>query len=63
VPPAIDSEANRSEDVHPLIDARLTAQAAGGEKAVGKQDQDGAGPADDLDRDLLSAQAASLLST
>jgi hypothetical protein len=63
MPPSIDGETNRSENVHPLIDARLTSETAGGQQAISEEDQDRAGPADDLDRDLLRAQAASLRST
>jgi hypothetical protein len=63
MPPAVDGKADRSEHVHPLVDPRLPGEAPGREQAVSEQNQRSAGPAGDLDRDLLSAQAASLLST
>lgn len=63
MPPAIDGEADRSEHVHPLIHPRLAGEAANRQQQVRKQDQYSAGPSGDLDRELLRAQAASLLST
>jgi hypothetical protein len=63
VPPAVDGEADCSENVHPLIDGRLAGEPPDRQKQIGKQDQRRAGPTGDFDRDLLSAQAASLLST
>lgn len=63
MPPAVDREADRSENIHPLVKAGLAGEAPRRQQRISKQDQDGAGPADDLDEDLLSAQAASLLST
>jgi len=63
VPPAVDGESDRAEDVHPLIDGRLAGEPPDRQKQIGKQDQCSAGPSGDFDCDLLTAQAASLLST
>jgi hypothetical protein len=63
MPPSVDGESDRSEHVHPLINARLTSQTTGGQQAISEQDQRRTGPSGDFDGDLLRAQAASLLST
>ena len=63
MPPAVDHEARRSDDIHRLVGQRLAGQFAGGEQQIGKQDQRGPGPTGDFNRDFNSAQAASLRST
>jgi len=63
MPPAVDDEAGGARDVHPLIHARLAAEPARRQQPIGREDQKRACPADDLDRELYRAQAASLRST
>lgn len=63
MPPAVDDEAGRASDVHRLIDDRLAGEPAHRQQEIGKQDEQGAGPAGGLDRELDGGQAASLLST
>jgi hypothetical protein len=63
VPQAVDDEAGGADDVDPLIEGGLAGQPAERKQGVGEQDQQGANPAGDLDRDLGPAQAASFLRT
>ncbi|HEX8840541.1 MAG TPA: hypothetical protein VF750_08755 [Sphingomicrobium sp.] len=61
--PAVHNKTGGTDDVDTLVDERLARQPTCREQQVGEQDQQGAGPADDLDGDLDRAQAASLRST
>ena len=61
--PAVDDEASRPGDVHPLVQRRPAIDLAHRQQKIGAKDQKRAGPADDLDQDLFGAQAASLRST
>ncbi len=64
MPPAVDHEPRRADDVHRLIGDRLAAELARRYQKVGEQDQQRAGPAGDFDGDLDRAQeAASFRST
>jgi len=63
MPPAVYDEACRARDVHALVDERLARQPSGRQEQIGKQDQQGSGPAGDLDREFDGAQAASLRRT
>jgi len=63
VPPAVDHEARRSDDIHPLVDQRLARQPARRKQQVSEQDERGPDPAGDFDGELGAGQAASLLST
>lgn len=61
--PAIDHEAGRPGDVHPLVEPRAAGQPPERQEQIGRQDQPRPGPAGELDEDQFQAQAASLLST
>jgi hypothetical protein len=63
VPPAVDDEAGGADDVHPLVDRRLAGQAAHRQQEIGREDEQSARPAGNLDQESERAQAASFLST
>ncbi len=63
MPPAVDGEAGGADDIHPLIEDRLSGQLTRRQQQIGKQDQDRAGPADDLDEEVDRRQLARFLST
>jgi len=63
MPPAVNDEARRSKHVHPLINARLAVELARRQQSIGGEDQQGSGPADNLNRKLSRGQPASLLNT
>ena len=58
VPPAVDDEAGRADQVHPLEERRAAGQPAERHQDIGGEDQRRAGPAGDLDRDVGEGQAA-----
>ena len=58
MPPAVDRESRRADQVHPLEDERPAGQPADRHQQIGKQNQDGAAPADDFDDKFEQAQAA-----
>ena len=63
MPPAVDRETGRSDDIHPLVDGGLAGQPLHRQQQIGKQDQQRAGPAGDLDEEVYGAQLARFLST
>src|SRR5690349_5960171 len=60
MPPAVDDKTSGTRNVHPLIDRGLPGQSPGRDQQISEQDERGAGPADDLDRDLHRGHAAFL---
>ena len=66
MPPAIDGEPGRADQVHDLIKHRSPGHLAGRNQVISEQDEDRAAPAGDLDPDLDRGQEfprASCLST
>jgi hypothetical protein len=63
MPPAVDGEAGRADDVHSLIDERFAVKLARRQQQISEQDQERSDPARDLDGKLDAGQAASLRST
>ena len=63
VPEAVHDEARRAEQVHPLKGAGPAGQPSRRHQQIGREDQQGAGPAERLDGECGGAQAARFLST
>ena len=61
--PAVDDEAGRADQVHPLENRRLAGKLSRRDEQIRKEDERSARPAGNLDKDELQAQAASLRST
>ncbi|MBV9285999.1 MAG: hypothetical protein JO176_15365 [Acidimicrobiia bacterium] len=63
MPPAVDHEARRADQVHALEERRLAGQPPRRDEQVGAEDQQGARPSDDFDQEGRPAQAARFRST